>query len=676
MRRRLPALPYPLLLLGLLFLAYGLWIPRLGLYWDDFPLAWIARTYGAPGLERYFATNRPFWGLLFQLTTPILGANPLAWQVFGALMRFVDALLLWQLLRLAWPRREEAARWAGALFLVYPGFSQQFIALVYGHMELVLASFLGSQVLMLLGLRRGVRRGWRLLSLSLLLSAVNVFCMEYFLLLELARPLLILVILRQKDTELLLGKGLLRSLLIVLPWLAVLLGAMAWRTWGLGFHTYQPAFAARLSSEPLAALAGLAGRAARDLWLAGAEVWSRPFLLTGLGELTRTQLLVFWAVAGMGLAGALLMLLPRVNAATLRKESRFDWLSWLLFGAALLIFAGGPYWLTDLPITKDFPFDRFTLSFMCGAAALLAGLWSWLPLPRGFKVGLLALTLAFSAALQYRYSLIYARDWATQRTLFRQLLWRAPGFQPGTTLLFNELPVVHYSDNSLTAPLNWIYAPENRSQQMSYMLYYPTVRLGSGLPRIEPGLEIRQDYLAAQFSGNTGQVLVLYFQPPGCLRVMDPEVEADVWLIPPSLRDTLRLANPAVILPEGQARLPRELYGAEPAKNWCWYFEKADLARQQKDWAAAAALGDAAFALGDYPNDALERFPFIEAYAHTGNWERALELTQQTRDIAPLYAQLGCRLWQRIEREAGAVTGVDEAVSQAYEILGCGEMTP
>lgn len=665
MPRRLPAIPFPLLLCGLALLAYGLWIPRLGLYWDDFPLSWIARTFGGEGLRDYFATNRPFWGLLYQITTPLLGSHPLAWQVFGLSMRLLDALLLWQVLRLVWPQHEEAARWSAALMLVYPGFSQQFISVIYGHMELVLAAFLGSLALMVVGLRRG-RAGIWLLVLSFLLSAVNVFCMEYFLLLELARPLLIFVVIGGSG-EYRWGRRVPRSALIWLPFFLLFLAAVAWRTWGLGFQTYQPAFAERVSQTPWQALGGLLGRVAADLWLSAGLAWAQPFRSGGLAELTRTQTLVFWAVTGLGLLLSLAGFLPRVQPA----RDRRGWPGLLLFGLGLLVLAGGPYWLTDLPITAEFPFDRFTLSFLTGACILLGGGLALLPLPRGVRVAVLALFLAGSVTLQYRHALVYARDWASQRAFFRQLTWRAPSLAPGTTLLFNELPFVHYSDNSLTAPLNWIYAPENRTRQMAYVLYYPTVRLGSGLPRIEPGLEIRQNYLAAEFRGSTAQVIVLYYQPPGCLRVMDPEVEVDGWLIPSSLRDTLPLSSTAPILPVPQAQLPAHLYGPEPGKNWCWYFEKADLARQQGEWERVAELGEEAFALGDYPNDPLERFPFIEAYAHLGRWEEALELTRQTNQIAEMYGVQACRLWGRIARETGADSEQAAAVAEARSFLPC-----
>jgi len=672
LRRFLAGWGFALFLLGVCILAYGLWVGRLGFYWDDFPLAWIARTYGVEGLARYFSTNRPFWGLLYRLTTPLLGANPLAWQLFALGWRWVSGLLLWRLVRLAWPRQAEAAGWAAALFVVYPGFSEQFISLVYSHFFIVLSSFLGSLLLMARA-ARGPGRAWGWLGAAWLLSALNLLSMEYFFFLDLLRLPLLWAALEEGRADFRAARlgGKLRAILAYyLPFLAVMAGVVAWRSFFFGFHTYQPTLATELRAAPLAALWGLAGSALRDLWLTGAAAWAKAFDLSGLAALTARQAQVYWLVLAAGVLGGLGCFLL---AGRSERPARKDWAGLLLTALLGLAAAGAPFWLTGLQVGLDFHSDRFTISFMLGACLLAAGLLLALPLPRWLKLLPLALLLGLSIAQQYRNSLAYSSDWSKQRTLFWQMTWRMPGLQPGTILLFNELPLEHYSDNSLTAPLNWIYAPDNFSQQMDYVLYYPTVRLGTGLPRLEKGLAVVQDYLAAEFRGDTSRVVVLYYQPPGCLRVMDPEVEAEIWLVPPSLRATLQLASTAPILPEGAAVPPAGLYGAEPRRNWCYYFEKADLARQQKDWAAAARLGDEAFALGDYPNDPVERFPFIEAYAHTQNWARALELTRDSKEIAPLYAELGCKLWARIARETQPGAERDAAVEEARAVLECGE---
>ncbi|HQX01013.1 MAG TPA: hypothetical protein PLQ94_02810, partial [Anaerolineales bacterium] len=86
--------------------------------------------------------------------------------------------------------------------------------------------------------------------------------------------------------------------------------------------------------------------------------------------------------------------------------------------------------------------------------------------------------------------------------------------------------------------------------------------------------------------------------------------------------------------------------------GWCYYFTKAELARQQNDWEQVVQLGNKAFALNDYPNDPTERFVFIEGYAHDGNWEKAMELSQVSYKVSKSFVGPPlCKLWNRIERE-------------------------
>src|SRR5512133_2105798 len=99
---RFNSLTFPLFLLALCLAAYAPLLSKVGFYWDDFPMNWIATTMGRQGLARYFSTNRPVWGLVYQVTTQLLGSRPLTWQIFGILMRWVTGLALWTLLRLVW----------------------------------------------------------------------------------------------------------------------------------------------------------------------------------------------------------------------------------------------------------------------------------------------------------------------------------------------------------------------------------------------------------------------------------------------------------------------------------------------------------------------------------------------------------------------------------------------
>ena len=74
-------------------LAYGLLIPSLGFYWDDLPMSWIPYELGPDAMTRYFSTNRPIWGLLYQATTRILPHVPVYWQIFALLLRALSGIL-------------------------------------------------------------------------------------------------------------------------------------------------------------------------------------------------------------------------------------------------------------------------------------------------------------------------------------------------------------------------------------------------------------------------------------------------------------------------------------------------------------------------------------------------------------------------------------------------------
>jgi hypothetical protein len=348
-------------------------------------------------------------------------------------------------------------------------------------------------------------------------------------------------------------------------------------------------------------------------------------------------------------------------------------------GLALLLLAGLPFYATGLPVRTEFPNDRFTLPFIPGSALLISGLLivATAAIPRKTRVRIIlaALLIGLAAGYQYGNSTAYRRDWLAQKAFFWQLTWRAPGLQPGTTLLTNDLPLRFYSDNSLTAPLNWIYAPDNHSQDMDFLLLYPAVRLGeSSLPTLEPGGPIRVDYLAAQFSGNTSQALAVYYRPPACLRVIDAEVELGNLFLPLQIRTAAaNLSDARRILadPPEPARPMEEYYGIEPTRGWCYYYEKADLARQQRDWGEVGELGDRAFSLGDYPNDPAERFPFIEGYAHLGRWEDALEQTRLSADVSPAMAPVLCRLWSRIAAQTEESGARQAALDQVETSLEC-----
>jgi hypothetical protein len=384
-----------------------------------------------------------------------------------------------------------------------------------------------------------------------------------------------------------------------------------------------------------------------------------------------TQLYALLVAVAAGFVIVVLLLLRRERGGW--KPQPWS-LQALAVGLIAMLVAGWPFWLTQLPVGLVYPNSRFTLPFMLGAVLLAAGLIGALPLKDWMRVVLVGLLAGFAVGYQYQAANAFRRDWNVQKMLFWQMSWRMPGIEPGTALLANDLPTRFTSDNSLSSPLNWIYAPDNHSERMAYILYYVSIRRETGLRGLAPGQPIEQDYLAATFYGSTSDVVSIYYQPPACLRVLDPVTDPVNKMLPQDVRSTAALSSWARIqnLPPQESHAPPEhIYGAEPPHGWCYYFEKADLARQLGDWQQVADLGDQAFALGDYPNDPAERLPFIEGYAQVQNWERALALTGETAAITPLMDAPLCGLWQRIDQTAPDSPEKAAAVGSARGQLNC-----
>jgi len=124
---------------------------------------------------------------------------------------------------------------------------------------------------------------------------------------------------------------------------------------------------------------------------------------------------------------------------------------------------------------------------------------------------------------------------------------------------------------------------------------------------------------------------------------------------------------------ENPATMPESLFTPEPERGWCYYFEKADLARQFGDWEEVVKLGDKAFKLeNDSPNDPVERFVFIEGFAHVGDWQRAVELSKVSYRVSKDYVgPLLCQLWERIEMESTGGLERSEALVEIQNMIAC-----
>ncbi|HEX6305901.1 MAG TPA: hypothetical protein VFZ76_17015, partial [Anaerolineales bacterium] len=180
----------PIVLMLLCIVSFGLLIPWLGFYWDDWPVILISRLQGASEFVAFYQYDRPFSAWTYILFAPILGTHPAPWHILSLLLRWLAVLGMWWSLRLLWPRREREATWMAFLFAIYPIFDQQPISVAYSQHWISYALSLFSLGAMLQSLRASQPR-YLWTGLSLVAAAVHLLTMEYFLGLELLRPVLL-----------------------------------------------------------------------------------------------------------------------------------------------------------------------------------------------------------------------------------------------------------------------------------------------------------------------------------------------------------------------------------------------------------------------------------------------------------------------------------------------------
>jgi hypothetical protein len=239
-------------------------------------------------------------------------------------------------------------------------------------------------------------------------------------------------------------------------------------------------------------------------------------------------------------------------------------------------------------------------------------------------------------------------------------------------------PFLYFTDNSLSAPLNWIYDPNNHSRDMSYLMVDIPTRLGKSVPVLESGMPIEEKYRATSFVGSTSQTLLFYFDGSACFRILDPEIDGLVYRYPDPLYQALPLSRLEVIVtrPDMQAQVPLNIFGPELKHNWCYYYEKAALAAQEEDWQEIVDLGTQAYQKDYLPSlsskHAHEYLPFIEGYAHAGRWHEAQILTQYAAEKSAYALRNAlCVLWQRIEKGSDANLDQEIVIADVRKELGC-----
>lgn len=478
---------------------------------------------------------------------------------------------------------------------------------------------------------------------ALLLLIAGVFPTEYFVSIEPMRFLFIWVIVSEQVTSF--RDRIMESLKRWAPYLLVWLANGAWLAYFYTLGGYD-SYDVEVIREPLT-IPGIVSTFGEAIWKAGIYVWVQILALTAKALTAPTTLATF----GLTFLTFILLIFYLRKLDLAEAELRTFAIPALVIGLAGILLGRIPSFAAGLPLTLQSSFDRFMVSMMLGGALFAAGTIELSIRNARLKTYAFALLIALGVGQQFFNANIFRRDWAKQQEIYWQLAWRIPAMKPNTALLTDQMPIDYETDLSFSAPINWLYAPEYTGGDLPYALFYIEKRLGGGaLPSLASGTEITLPIRRVSFHGSTSQAITIYMPRNGCLRVLDPARGDEVTYdrAPRYLVEAIPLSDLSNILVDDKrtARLP---FLAEPEHTWCYYFAKAELARQQGNWDRVIDLIEAARGLGYEPEDPFEWLTYIEAQALAGNLEAAEKLSERAFKQDNGIRRGLCEVWKRVQ---------------------------
>lgn len=611
-------------------LSYGILIPQLGFYRDDWYMLLAGQTEGARGIINLFAIDRPLLGYIYALDYALLGSSVLGWHLYALFLRLLGSVAFFYLIRAIWPEKKFETTIAALLFAVYPGFLQQpnaatFKNLLLGY-DLALFSILASiQAIK-------ANRTWKrnlLIILAVLFAGLYFGIFEVMIGLEGARLLLLWYVL-WKESGSKPKKMVVPTLKWAIPYIVLAGAFIFWRIFLFKSErraTNVDVLFASYGVTPLHSLLGIVIETVKDIWEATVLAWFVPFYkFTRAGAYRDTGSSVTLALLAAG--GVLFYiwyakrqaLVPETEAPG--RDDTGQWsaeLAWMWLGIPIVAMAVLPIVIAGRNISFEVQWDRYAYHATLGIILAVTGFIFYAL--RSSARWIVPLVLIGMSVITHYFSADYYRDyWTYNRELWWQMSWRAPMLKEGT-LIFVSMPFGFAEDYEVYGPANMIYYPGEGIKVSAEVLNVSTaVLIQQGVT--DAGNYNREVYVPKDYSKS----LILAFPTDdSCLHVLDGrQVELPGYSGDGLLTDVAHYSHiDQVDTAHAPATMPGQIFGREPEHGWCYYYQKMGLARQNGDWLAVAQFADEAQSQGLRPEDYSEWMPALEAYASLGETKKA-----------------------------------------------------
>ena len=650
----------------LLLVAALVYLPliyRIGYTHDDWYLMASAQAEGAGVFRAIFSVDRPLRAYVMGPAYSLFGQNVLSFNLSAWMFRFLSALAFLWWLRMLW---SQCSRWTllmALLYLIYPGFLSQFNCIDYQSQILSLAlAMLSLALTVYVFFQKDILRRAAGTSLAILLGNLYLGLVEYEAGFELVRLLLLFILAGRVVTNL--RERVVKTIKSWLPYSLIVLGFGFWRIFlfqGDRKATDVDVQFEQVKLYPLQTLYRWAVQVIQDLYDVMVSAWAIP-----LSQL-KDDIQRWGGVLAILIVALILFIFTRLREERMEEPPPFQFTrEALLLG--LLGAIGGLIPIAMVNREVWYPsFSRYALASSVGVSIFLAGLLVKLN-GRILRSAVIGVLLLASVLTHHANSVKYAKETAAMRTFWWQVSWRAPQFEKGTTLIANYPVGAAEEDYFVWGPASLIYYPEKQNPESIQPGLYAVVLNRETITKVLTRQGQKFDNRKNIFTYKNYRNILILTQPSvdSCVHVIDgrqPEYSSSEW-------DSIRVAGQyseieRVLVDETPHAPPTVVFGAEPPRGWCYYYEKADLARQKGDWLEVLRLGEEAFDQGLSPKDAIEWMPFLQAYAAASDIKRLSEIAPKV--VADTYiAQQACLI-------VGGMPGLTDSAIETVDSLYCPE---
>ena len=626
-------------ILFLILISAVVYLPNIGkltYFKDDWYYIYDGMIAGAEVFHEMFRIDRPARGYFFELYFFLFGPNPLPYHLSAFLWRGLSAIGALWIFNIIWPKERNFTFLAALLFAIYPGYFWWISAIEYQPMIASLAL----QVFSIAFTLKAIQSQSQIVKIAYLASAIltgwsYIALVDYAIGMEVFRFLCVYLLVN-RNSRFGVWKRLLDTFKAWAWSLLIPLGFLFWRIFFFTNVRKATDIGGQLSvflGNPVATIIDWLFQLYNSLLNLSVLAWINQFPAFVQGMRLRDT------AFGLLLAGVVVLLVVFAERRIKPSAESKDWdgdhdqvkKEALALGGVGMIFGILPVIMANRYVNIT-GFSHYGFPASLAAVVFLIGFLDTLSLQHARTLTLYAVIAAASLA-HYEISVNAVTEEVALQKFWWQVSWRAPALRAGTTLVINyPLPSMGDGGYGLMEAANVIYFPEPTGQ---IPVHYPVAGLtlnSETLPDILSGELFKQtQYRSHTVDFDYGNLLVIS-QPTlsSCVHVLDgnqPLISSydpvNVQLAAPSSKIENVIVDASPVVP------PEYIFGKEPEHNWCFYFQKADLASQSGNWNEVVSLGEEAIRLELSPEDRSEWLPFLKAYAITGNAERLMQIAKR-----------------------------------------------